>query len=111
MTCRTEMQSAPAEVDNCIATSSGRLFARKPGCNQLLENLALNGLVRLVRVMRPPGIIGHRLGGCNKSIGDRGKIGFAVVEAENQSPGSDPAQSQSFRTKVILQHPIVARGL
>src|SRR5215831_15916094 len=66
-------------------------------------------LVRRGAMAPPPAVLLHRLGGRYKAIGDRVKIGVAVIEAEDQPPGSDPAQRQALRAKVILQHPVVAR--
>src|SRR6266478_125323 len=111
MTCRMEMQSASAEAADFIGTSSVRSFVRKPGRNNLFEHPAFDGLVGLYRAVPPPGIIGHRLGGCDKPVGDRGEIILAIIEAEDQAAGSDPTQSEARCTKIILQHPIVAGRL
>lgn len=34
------------------------------------------------------------------------KVSIAVVEAEDQPSGSDPAQRQAMHSQVVLQHPV-----
>ena len=63
------------------------------------------------RVAPPPAVPLHGLGGGDKAVRDRLEIGVGIIEAENQAPGSDPAQRQALGPQVILKHPVVARRL
>src|SRR6516225_1557173 len=85
--------------------------ARPAFADNLLKHRSLDGAVSQCRIAPPPSIALHGARRRDEPIDNGGEVGIAVVEAEDQTAGADPAQQQSFRAEVILQHPMVARPL
>jgi hypothetical protein len=56
----------------------------------------------------PPTVPPHRVA-CRDETASHGiEIGIGEVQAEDQAPGSYPAEREALGTKIVLQHPVVA---
>ena len=71
--------------------------------------LRLMVLLVMRRIVPPPAVALHLLGGGDETVGDFAEIGVGVVQAEDQPAGADPAQRQAFGAQVVLKHPVVTR--
>jgi hypothetical protein len=59
----------------------------------------------------PPPVAVHGPGGRHEAVRHGLEVLLGVVQAEDDPAGSDPAQRQAFGTEIVLQHPVIARGL
>ena len=70
-------------------------------------------MARLIERLVSAGVLHHQPSSCiffaaaRKRSATAAEIGLGIIKAENQAPGSDPAQRQSLAAQIILQHPIV----
>jgi hypothetical protein len=64
------------------------------------------------RIVRPPPtILLHLLRSRDEPVAHLGEVSIGVIQAEDQTAGSYPAQRQVFGAQVILKHPVVPRWL
>ncbi len=68
-------------------------------------------IARLVssRALPPPAIHVHCSRACHDPLSHDLEIRVRVIEAEDESARADPAEGESLRTQIELQHPVVAR--
>ncbi len=65
--------------------------------------------VRRLVVAPPPAVALHRLRGRHEALRHRVEVRLRIVEAEDQAPGADPTERQTFGAQIVLEHPVVAR--
>jgi hypothetical protein len=58
-------------------------------------------------VRPPPTILLHLLRRRDESVGDYGKVRVRVIQAEDETARSYPAQRQVFGAQIVLKHPVV----
>jgi hypothetical protein len=64
------------------------------------------------RIVRPPPtILLHLPRRRDEPVSDYGKVRIRVIQAEDETARSYPAQRQVFGAQIVLKHPVVARGL
>ena len=103
---------APAERSQEPPGSVSRLRTRESRCaiNSFMMRRLIDLLVAAGSRHHQPSSL-HRLRGRHETVCDRLEILVSVIQAEDQAAGPDPAQGQPLGAQVVLQHPIVARGL
>src|SRR5947207_13101438 len=90
-----------------MTNGSPRPFSR----DHLFQDLAADALVGQGSIAPPPAVLLHLRGRADKTFRNLGEIRLGIIQAEDQTPGPDPAQCEPFGSQIILQHPIVARRL
>src|SRR3974390_860531 len=73
------------------------------------NDAVLDRFVGCSRTAPPPAVAFHRPPSRYEAVRDGFKICFGIFEAEDEAAGTGPAQSQTLRPQVVLQHPVVAR--
>src|SRR3984893_6024909 len=104
-------ERALARVSKDAAPALENALAGKLSRQHLFQDLPADGLVGQRRLAPPPAVPLHLFGRGDKAISYLRKIRIAVVQAEDQPAGADPAQREPFGAQVILQHPVVAGRL
>jgi hypothetical protein len=84
---------------------------KEAALDNVARNLALNGCVRQRRVGPKIAVVLHGFGCGDEALHHLSDIGFSVVQAEDNATGANPAQRDAVRAQVVLQQPVVARGL
>src|SRR4051812_19120912 len=89
----------PAGSRRALAFGIGA--GREATSDELPQDAALDRLVGEGRMGPPPGVLLHGARGGHETIRNRIIVGVAIVEAEDQPTGTDPAERQPFGAQVI----------
>ena len=97
------------EAARVAAGSRGRRGASRKRCTSISRRMRrlIALLVSAASAHQKPSSL-HRPRRGDEAVGDRVEVGVAVVEAEDEAAGADPAQRQALGAQVVLQHPVVA---